>query len=90
MTEPSPDYSPLHIQPITPRQDGKPPGFIVLCRDCGYAHDVHADTPEAAVAAISERHAGGQHRLVAAPTRYHEPIWGKDHNIRHPMYYPEG
>lgn len=80
----------MNPAPITPMKDGQPPGFVVSCLECTYAHDVHAETAEAAAAEIVARHANGKHRMTANPTRYHEPIWGRDKNIRHPMYFPGG
>lgn len=67
-------------EPIVPPKDGKAPGWIVRCleRGCGFAHDAHGETPEAAAESVRATHTPG-HALSVEPSRYHE--------TKHPLYF---
>jgi len=56
-------------EPIVPAKDGRPPGFVVSCLDCGWAHDAHGDTGPDAIASVSSQHEPG-HRLTARSVDY--------------------
>ncbi len=55
--------------PIVPLKDGSPPGWIVACLDCGFAHDAHGLSANDAVLSIAPSHEP-DHRLVARPIDY--------------------
>lgn len=75
-------------EPIVAPQDGKAPAWVVRCLEtgCGYAHDAHGATPEAAAESVRAQHTPG-HALSVERARYEEPRWGKDGNLKHPHYF---
>ena len=71
-------------EPITPMEGGKPPGWVVMCLDCGFACDAHGLTGEDAVKAVAPRHES-THKLVAQAVNYLVGF-GPQKDQPHPLY----
>ncbi len=67
----------VHHEPIVPPKDGTAPTWVVVCleKDCGYAHDVHAQDGADAIEQIARVHQSG-HKLIAKTIDYSQ----------HPLY----
>lgn len=67
---------PLKMEPLVPRVDGRPPGWLVTCTACpSFAMPIHAQDADSAVQQMVARHQPG-HALTATAVDYSE----------HPLY----
>ena len=71
-------------EPITPAREGTPPGWVVRCLECTFAHDVHASTVQEALdqgRALHPSHRGLMAQAVDYTTGYK--------TAPHPLYAAE-
>jgi hypothetical protein len=55
--------------PVTPPKDGQPPGWIVMCLDCGFSVDAHGASAPDAIQSVGPRHER-THKLIATAADY--------------------